>query len=95
MAKRDVAIGLVGTTLDAGKGGKRWTRWRPTIALATQPDRPLARLELLVGIFGGELGYEGLRLGGVLYHGVHVSVALDVGVILYYLFAASDFLSSL
>ncbi|MFK7984858.1 MAG: RNA repair transcriptional activator RtcR [Sandaracinaceae bacterium] len=48
MAKRTVAIGLVGSTLDAGKGGKRWARWRPTVALATQPTRPLDRLELLV-----------------------------------------------
>lgn len=47
MAKRRVAFGLVGSTLDAGKGGKRWARWRPTVALATQPDLPLDRLELI------------------------------------------------
>lgn len=47
MAKRKVAIGLVGSTLDAGHGGKRWKRWRPTVALASQPDLPLDRLELI------------------------------------------------
>ena len=47
MAKRRVAIGLVGSTLDAGKGGKRWQRWRPTVALASQPALPLDRLELV------------------------------------------------
>lgn len=47
MAKRRVAIGLVGSTLDAGKGGKRWQRWRPTVALARQPALPLDRLELV------------------------------------------------
>src|SRR5690606_14753087 len=47
MAKRRVAIGLVGSTLDAGKGGKRWQRWRPTVGLAMQPGLPLDRLELV------------------------------------------------
>ncbi len=47
MAKRTVAIGLVGSTLDAGRAGKRWRRWRPTVALASQPGLPLDRLELI------------------------------------------------
>ncbi|MCB9596701.1 MAG: sigma 54-interacting transcriptional regulator [Sandaracinaceae bacterium] len=47
MAKRTVAFGLVGSTLDAGRAGKRWKRWRPTVALAMQPDLPLDRLELV------------------------------------------------
>ncbi len=47
MAKRKVALGLVGSTLDAGHGGKRWTRWRPTVALAAQPDLRFDRIELL------------------------------------------------
>ncbi len=47
MAKRTVAFGLVGSTLDAGRAGKRWRRWRPTVALAMQPDLPIDRVELI------------------------------------------------
>ncbi|HEY2513220.1 MAG TPA: RNA repair transcriptional activator RtcR family protein, partial [Polyangiaceae bacterium] len=33
MAKKTtVVIGLLGPTLDAGQDGKRWKRWRPTVA---------------------------------------------------------------
>ena len=42
-----VAIGFLGTTLDVGKHGTRWARWRPTIALCTQKDLPIDRLELI------------------------------------------------
>lgn len=42
-----VAIGLVGSTLDAGKGARRWRRWRPTVALAQHEGLELDRLELL------------------------------------------------
>lgn len=42
-----VAIGFLGTTLDVGKQGTRWARWRPTIALCTQKDLPIDRLELI------------------------------------------------
>jgi transcriptional regulatory protein RtcR len=55
MAKRRVAIGLVGTTLDAGKGGKRWRRWRPSVAMAMQPDLPLDRIDLVHQPFASEL----------------------------------------
>lgn len=45
--KKRVAIGFLGTTLDVGKQGTRWERWRPTIALCMQPDLPIDRLELI------------------------------------------------
>lgn len=46
--KRSVAIGFLGTVLDAGSGKRRPThKWRPTISLCAQPGMPLDRLELL------------------------------------------------
>ncbi len=42
-----VAIGFLGTTLDAGVGPRRWGRWRPTVGLCSQPSMPIARLVLL------------------------------------------------
>ncbi|KAF1055939.1 MAG: Regulatory protein AtoC [Burkholderia gladioli] len=46
--KRSVAIGFLGTVLDAGSGKRRLThKWRPTISLCAQPGMPLDRLELL------------------------------------------------
>jgi transcriptional regulatory protein RtcR len=45
--KKQVAIGLLGTTLDAGKGAPRWERWRPTIALCQHENLLVSRLELL------------------------------------------------
>lgn len=42
-----VVIGLLGTTLDAGRGAKRWEGWRPTVSLCRQPDLMVRRLELL------------------------------------------------
>lgn len=47
MKKPSVVIGLLGTTLDAGKGPARWERWRPTVALCGQQDFVVSRLELL------------------------------------------------
>ena len=46
-SKKTVAFGLLGTTLDAGKGSKRWNRWRPTVALCRHEDLVIDRLELL------------------------------------------------
>src|SRR5688572_3846883 len=46
MPRRTVAIGLLGTTLDAGDA-HRWERWRPTIALCRQDDLVIHRFELL------------------------------------------------
>src|SRR5438105_1070163 len=44
-----VVIGLLGTTLDTGRGQGRWDRWRPTVALAQHEDLVIDRLELLHG----------------------------------------------
>lgn len=47
MSKSIVVIGILGSTLDAGKGAKRWDRWRPTVAMCGHEGLPIARLELL------------------------------------------------
>jgi len=44
---KTVAIGLLGTTLDAGKPVSRWERWRPSVALCQQEDLVIDRFELL------------------------------------------------
>jgi transcriptional regulatory protein RtcR len=45
--KKLVAIGLVGTTMDAGKWASRWDRWRPSVALCQQPELAIDRLDLI------------------------------------------------
>jgi len=45
--KPTVIIGLLGTTLDTGKGTKRWERWRPTVSLCQHEDFVVDRLELI------------------------------------------------
>jgi transcriptional regulatory protein RtcR len=47
MTKPTVAIGFLGSQLDAGRGAGRWEKWRPTVSLAQHAGRPLHRLELL------------------------------------------------
>lgn len=42
-----VVIGLLGPTLDAGKGASRWDHWRPTISLFQHEDLFISRIELL------------------------------------------------
>ena len=42
-----VVIGLLGPTLDAGRGQKRWNRWRPTVGLHMQDDLVVSRFEML------------------------------------------------
>jgi transcriptional regulatory protein RtcR len=42
-----VVLGMLGTTLDTGKGPKRWERWRPTVALCQHAELLIHRLELL------------------------------------------------
>ena len=50
MARRKLVVfGILGTTLDAGKGHARWDRWRPTVALTQHEDLLVDRLELLHG----------------------------------------------
>lgn len=47
MSKPLVVIGLLGTTLDVGKGPQRWERWRPTVSVCQQEDLVVSRFELL------------------------------------------------
>ena len=46
--RRTVALGFLGTTLDGVKHADRFSRWRPTIALAMHEELGLDRLELLM-----------------------------------------------
>lgn len=55
--RRRVAISILGTTLDAGRG-ERWKRWRPTIGLCQQPGLFIDRLELLHGVNSAGLARE-------------------------------------
>jgi transcriptional regulatory protein RtcR len=54
-AKPLVVLGLLGTTLDTGKGPKRWERWRPTVSLCQHEDLVIDRLELIHAERAGEL----------------------------------------
>ncbi|HKY07055.1 MAG TPA: RNA repair transcriptional activator RtcR [Candidatus Binatia bacterium] len=45
--KQTVVIGILGTTLDSGRGAGRWEKWRPTVALCQQDNFVVHRLELL------------------------------------------------
>src|SRR5262245_40182604 len=47
MARPTVLLGLLGTTLDVGKGPQRWERWRPTVGVCQQEDLVVSRFELL------------------------------------------------
>ena len=42
-----VVLGMLGTTLDAGRGPRRWEKWRPTVGLCQQEDLLVHRMELL------------------------------------------------
>ena len=66
MARKRVVIGFLGTTLDTGKQGNRWERWRPTVALCQHEDFLVDRLELLHDRRAGSLA-EQVRadIGGV------------------------------
>lgn len=44
---KTVALGIYGSTLDAGAAAKRWDRWRPTVSLCRHDDLVIDRLELL------------------------------------------------
>lgn len=46
--KRQVVLGFLGTTLDAGSGAGRWEKWRPSVSLAMYPDFVPDRIELLL-----------------------------------------------
>jgi len=45
--KKTVVVGLLGPTLDMGKGPNRWDRWRPTVAVCQHDDLLVDRFELL------------------------------------------------
>ncbi|MBY0113222.1 MAG: RNA repair transcriptional activator RtcR [Phycisphaerales bacterium] len=47
MERKRVIIGLLGTTLDIGRGPNRWERWRPTVSLFQHEDFAVDRLDLL------------------------------------------------
>ena len=45
--RRNVAIGILGLSLDSGSKDTRWEKWRPTVALCRQPGLHIDRLELI------------------------------------------------
>jgi transcriptional regulatory protein RtcR len=45
--KRTVILGLLGPSLDNGKGPDRWERWRPSVSLCQHDDLVVHRFELL------------------------------------------------
>jgi transcriptional regulatory protein RtcR len=45
--RKTVVIGLLGTTLDQGRGAERWNRWRPTVSVCQHADLVIDRYELL------------------------------------------------
>jgi transcriptional regulatory protein RtcR len=45
--KRTVVVGLLGPTLDMGKGPNRWDRWRPSVSVCQHQDLLVDRFELL------------------------------------------------
>ena len=47
MPRRCVVIGLLGTTIDRGRGPKRWEGWRPSVAACQHDDLLIHRFELL------------------------------------------------
>jgi transcriptional regulatory protein RtcR len=46
-SKRLVVIGLLGPSLDNGRGPERWERWRPSVGLCQYEDLVVDRFELL------------------------------------------------
>jgi transcriptional regulatory protein RtcR len=56
MRKKNVVIGLLGTTIDrAQQRGDRWNRWRPSVAVCQHAELPVDRFELLVTTHGQQL----------------------------------------
>jgi transcriptional regulatory protein RtcR len=53
-----VVIGILGTTLDAGKGNGRWNRWRPSVALTQHQELRVDRFELLCASHVPELAAQ-------------------------------------
>ncbi len=42
-----VVLGVLGTKVDEGQDSRRWSRWRPTVALCQDPAQVISRFELL------------------------------------------------
>ncbi|MRG94359.1 RNA repair transcriptional activator RtcR [Polyangium spumosum] len=53
-----VVFGILGTSLDAGKGPARWEKWRPTVALCQHEDLLVSRLVLLAEPRAGDLASQ-------------------------------------
>ena len=53
-----VVFGILGTSLDAGKGPARWEKWRPTVALCQHEDLLVSRLVLLAEPRFGDLATQ-------------------------------------
>lgn len=47
MPRPTVIVGLFGPRLDAGRGKRRWRKWRPSVSVTMHPDLPIDRFELL------------------------------------------------
>ncbi|EPX62222.1 Transcriptional regulatory protein RtcR [Cystobacter fuscus DSM 2262] len=45
--RETVVFGVLGTNLDAGRGPRRWDKWRPSVGLCQQEDLLVHRFELL------------------------------------------------
>src|SRR4051812_9899311 len=58
MSKKCVIFGLLGTTLDTGRGPHRWERWRPTVSLCQHEDLAIDRMELLYPRMGMSLAQQ-------------------------------------
>lgn len=56
-----VALGFLGSVLDAGAGPERWQRWRPSVDLCRHAELPIARVELLVEPRFADLGQQVAR----------------------------------
>jgi len=56
--RRLVVLGLLGTSLDAGKGNTRWDKWRPSVALTQHEDLLVDRFELWHGKAAAELAAQ-------------------------------------
>ncbi|MDI1428039.1 RNA repair transcriptional activator RtcR [Polyangium sorediatum] len=53
-----VVFGILGTSLDAGKGPARWEKWRPTVSLCQHEDLLVSRLVLLAEPRFGDLATQ-------------------------------------
>ena len=47
MIKKSVVVGLIGSTLDRGRGPDRWNGWRPSVDICRHEDLLVTRFELL------------------------------------------------